>query len=93
MKLANLKHRKAAIGDSYLALIRLHPLRAIKSQVEYDAASAVLDKLALREDLDVGEEEYLEALEVLITAYDDRYAAERADDRSPLERLKSLMEL
>jgi HTH-type transcriptional regulator/antitoxin HigA len=85
-------NRKPIIGDSYLALILKHPLKAIKTQADYNAASAVLDKLALRDDLDAGQEQYLDALEVLITAYDDRHAPVSPDRRTPLQRLIALLQ-
>jgi antitoxin component HigA of HigAB toxin-antitoxin module len=84
--------RKALNIDSYFALIRQHPLKAIKTHEEYDLASQILAKLVLRNDLDAGEEQYLDVLETLITAYDDKHYPEQPDPRSPLERLKALLE-
>jgi HTH-type transcriptional regulator/antitoxin HigA len=85
-------NRKSIVGDGYLALILQHPLKALQTQADYSAASALLDKLALRDDLDAGQEQYLDALEVLVTAYDDKYAPDSLDRRTPLERLKALLQ-
>lgn len=86
------KTRTTDTAESYFALIRKHSLKAIQNQHEYDAASAVLDRLSLRDDRDVGEEQYLQVLEVLVTAYDDKHDPQTPDTRTPLERLKALLQ-
>jgi HTH-type transcriptional regulator/antitoxin HigA len=82
------------VPRSYLALIRQFPLHPIRSQREYDLASAVLDKLVMRDeaDLDRGERDYLETLEMLIEAYDNQNFVIGPDRRTPLQRLKHRME-
>ena len=87
-----MKTARKAIADSYLDLIRKHPLKTIANEAEYDAATTVLQTLALRDDLDQGEEEYLDVLEVLITAYDDKHYPMPPDRSTPLARLKAIME-
>ena len=78
---------------SYLALLRAFPLRPIRSVKEYEAAAAVLDRLAVRDndDLDAGERDYLGTLELLIEAYDDAHVRIDAKARTPLEWLRALM--
>ena len=84
------KNRRSA--DSFMELVQKFPLRPIRSVSEYAAAAAMLDRLALRDDkLDCGEADYLETLELLIEAYDEKHAAIRPSGRTPLERLKYLM--
>ncbi|HZK82875.1 MAG TPA: hypothetical protein VFC46_17460 [Humisphaera sp.] len=77
--------------DSYLALIQVHPLRAIRTRKDHDAASRMIDRLAIRDDLDDGEQQYLDAIEVLIEAYENIVAPATPDGRTPLERLKAVM--
>jgi antitoxin component HigA of HigAB toxin-antitoxin module len=85
----NSPHPRTA--DSYLALIQDQPLRAIRSRKDYDAAAEMIDRLAVRDDLDAGEQQYLDAIEVLIEAYENNLIPMTRDDRTPLERLKAAM--
>jgi HTH-type transcriptional regulator / antitoxin HigA len=85
--------RRPAPPASYLELVREFSLRPIENQAEYEAASAVLDRLAVRgeDGLDAGERDYLDALSLFIEAYDDEHAA-IPDGGTPLENLKLLMQ-
>src|SRR5687767_13310469 len=84
---------RAAADDAYLDLVRQFPLRPIRSAGDYDAASAVLDRLAVREaSLARGERDYLETLELLIAAYDDEHVDLDAAGSTPLDRLRYLMD-
>jgi antitoxin component HigA of HigAB toxin-antitoxin module len=83
--------RKPGAADSYLALVQAQPLRAIRTRKDYDAAARMIDRLAVRDELDEGEQQYLDALEVLIEAYEDDVIPVNRDRRTPLERLKSAM--
>jgi HTH-type transcriptional regulator / antitoxin HigA len=66
--------RRRAIPDSYLALVKRHPLMSIRSETELDAAQAVIDDL-LREELDAGGRAYLDALSDLVILYEqERHA-------------------
>jgi HTH-type transcriptional regulator/antitoxin HigA len=84
--------RRVGAPDSYFALVRKYPLRVVQNQQDYDAASAMLDRLVLRDDLDEGEEQYLAALEVLITDYDEKHLPDMPDTRTPLQRLTALLQ-
>ena len=77
---------------SYLALCREWPLRPIRNLADYDAASVVLDRLAVRgeDDLDAGERDYLEMLELAIERYDDEHC-KMEETGTPLEHLKEMM--
>jgi HTH-type transcriptional regulator/antitoxin HigA len=83
-----------AIAPSYLALLRSFPLRPLRSKSDYDAAAEVLDRLVVRDEssLDDGEKDYLETLELLIERYDERHFQLRPDKRTPVRRLKHLMQ-
>jgi len=86
------KHlRRDRTADSYLTLIEEQPLRAIRTGKDYDAASKMVDRLAVRDVLDEGEEQYLEAMEVLIEAYENKVMPVQPDGRTPLDRLKAAM--
>jgi antitoxin component HigA of HigAB toxin-antitoxin module len=83
--------RKSPAADSYLALIQEQPLRVVRTRKDYDAASKMIDRLAVRDDLDEGEKQYLDAIEVLLEAYENNAIPETTDGRPPLERLKAAM--
>jgi antitoxin component HigA of HigAB toxin-antitoxin module len=85
---------KEQVKGRSMDLVNELPLRPIRSGRDYSAAAAMLDRLALLDEkLDRGQEDYLETLELLIEAYDDRVAPLPADKRTPLERLTYLMKV
>jgi HTH-type transcriptional regulator / antitoxin HigA len=55
--------------DTYLALVKRHPLRSIRTEADLDAAQAVIDEL-VAEDLDAGGQSYLDALSDLVILYE-----------------------
>src|SRR5688500_7126255 len=77
----------------YMELFRSFPLRPIRSEDEYKRAAKVLDDLVVRgEDaLSEDERDYLETLEMLITAHDEAHVQIALERRTPLQRLKYLM--
>ncbi|HTW95664.1 MAG TPA: helix-turn-helix domain-containing protein [Tepidisphaeraceae bacterium] len=81
-------------SDSYLNLVREFPLRPIRNEAEYKAATAVMEKLAVRgeDGLDGGERDYLDALDEFISAYDRKALTDRPRRGTPRQRLRSLME-
>ncbi len=66
--------RTRAISDSYLAIVRRHPLMSIRSENELDAAQAVIDGL-LRTELDGGGQAYLDAISDLVILYEQKHHA------------------
>jgi HTH-type transcriptional regulator / antitoxin HigA len=66
--------RTGAIPDSYLALVKRHPLTSIRSENDLDSAQAVVDEL-LREELDEGKQAYLDALSDLVIVYEQEHHA------------------
>src|SRR5262249_49605446 len=86
------RRRPSAPSKSYLALIREFPLRPILDEADYDAASKIIDRLAVRgeDDLDPGEQDYLNALSMFVEVYDDEHY-QIPDTGTPLEHLKALM--
>jgi HTH-type transcriptional regulator/antitoxin HigA len=87
------RHVTRAAAD-YLRLVAELPLRPIRSAGEYDAAVAMLDRLAVREEMTRGERDYLDALTLFVEAYDEAQdeAGDVASDVTPVEMLKALME-
>jgi antitoxin component HigA of HigAB toxin-antitoxin module len=92
MKSATKNARDKHIVDSYFVLVQEQPLRAIRTRKDYDAAAKMIDRLAVRDDLDDGEQQYLDAIEVLLEAYETQVAPVAPDRRTPLQRLKTLMQ-
>ena len=82
-----------ALPKSYLALLGEFPLRPIRNGAEYDRATKIVHRLALREDdLDAGEESYLEVLEGLVEQYDRSHFAMDAEEVTPTQVLRMLVE-
>ena len=77
-----------------MELIRRFPLRAIRSEAEYDQAAAMIDKLAVVDEgtLTADEQDYLDALTLLISSYDDQHHRVDTSGLSPGQLIKFLME-
>jgi HTH-type transcriptional regulator/antitoxin HigA len=75
---------------SYLRLIRRFPLRPIQSEEELDRATAVMNELLDRDDLDPAEDDYLDVLGDLVERYEDK--AHPIPDVSEGEMLAFLIE-
>jgi HTH-type transcriptional regulator/antitoxin HigA len=56
--------------DNYLGLVREFPLRPIRSDAELDRAIAMIDSLITRDDLELGEEDYIDVLSDLVHRYE-----------------------
>ena len=56
--------------DTYLGLVRALPLRPIRSEAELDRAIAMIDSLITRNDLKLGEEDYVDVLSDLVHKYE-----------------------
>ena len=64
---------RANRADTYLRLVKRHPLKSIRTDADLDAAQIVIDEL-LRQELDDGETAYLDALSDLVILYErDRH--------------------
>src|SRR5438477_8785618 len=86
--------RPRPVGRKYMELIRRFPLRAIRSEAEYDQAAAMIDKLAVVDEgtLTADEQDYLDALTLLISSYDDQHHRVDTSGLSPGQLIKFLME-
>jgi HTH-type transcriptional regulator/antitoxin HigA len=80
------------LPQSYLKLIRMFPLRVIRTEPQYDEAIAVIQSLAIRgeADLDPGESDYLDALASLVETYEKAHHVIKPDGLRPHHRLKWL---
>jgi HTH-type transcriptional regulator/antitoxin HigA len=81
-----------AISDAFVNLQRRFPLRPIKSEQEYEDATAALDDLFGRNDLDEDHQNYVDTLLLLIGSYEQEQHAIDASDRTPADALRFLME-
>jgi|GEM_PF-943729 len=75
---------------AYLTLILRLPLRPIRTHAELDAATCVIDELTDRDDLTVGETDYLDVLGDLVEKYEDEHVD--MPHVSAAAMLRSLME-
>lgn len=85
---------KYSPAGSYLKLIGEFPLRPIRNEREYKAATAVMERLAVRGEsgLDRGEQDYLDGLDEFISIYDRKAWTDRPRRGTPAQRLRSVME-
>jgi len=80
--------RAEGAGDPYLDLIRRLPLRPIRSEEDLDRATAMMNGLLDREDLDPGEGDYLDVLSDLVEKYEaEHHAIAPASDAEVLRHL------
>ncbi len=56
--------------DKYIELVHAFPLRPIRSDADLDRAIAMIDSLIARENLDSGEQDYLDVLSDLVHKYE-----------------------
>ena len=82
--------RTKAPPASYLRLIRRFPLRPIQSEAELDRATAMLNELLDRDELDPAEDDYLDVLGDLVERYEEK--AHPIPDVSEGEMLAFLIE-
>jgi HTH-type transcriptional regulator/antitoxin HigA len=80
------------LGKSYLSLLKRFPLLAIRSEEEYDRATAVAQDLIGRDDLDGDQSRYLDTIITLISAYEAKEYDFDRESLSPLEALRTLLE-
>lgn len=82
------------IGKRFMELFRAFPLRPIRDDSEYQAATKVLDKLAIRDEgtLTADEQDYLEALTLFVSSYDDEHNRIDASGQTPGELIRFLLE-
>ena len=88
---AAIHRRITRAADSYMACVSELPLRPIRTEDDYREALEVLGRLASREDLDAGEQDYLAALSHFVGDYERNSLALRLRPMKPLEALRFLM--
>ncbi len=76
------------LPDSYFDLVKDFPLTHIKDDDHLDAAQEMIDWL-LKEDLDKGSQEYLDALTDLVETYEEEHV--EVPDASEADVLRELM--
>ena len=79
---------KGTNRDSYLELVLTFPLCSIRSEQQLEESQDVIDGLLKKENLNDGQELYLDALSDLVAAYEDEhYPIEPASDADMLRHL------
>ena len=79
------------LPSSFHELSLIHQLRPIRDNIDYDNATAIVDRLALMPTRTQDQEDYLETLSELISKYDDQHHFLNTDPITPVESLKYLM--
>ncbi len=82
-------HCTAALPTDFNELVRMHPPRAIKDQIDYDNMQEAIDALTCIPKLSRGQKEYLETLTILFAAYED--VEFKAPKVTPIAALHALM--
>jgi HTH-type transcriptional regulator / antitoxin HigA len=67
------KTRSARTLNGYLKLVRLFPLRPIRSEAELDRATTVIHSLLDRDQLSAAEQDYLDVLGDLVERYETQH--------------------
>ena len=86
------KARKRQPSERYLELIAAFPLRPLRTSGDAEAATAILDKLFGRQDVDGGEADYVAVLADLLASYEEEHDAVDSDGVSGLDVLRHLVE-
>ena len=86
----NVAKAALVLPEGYMKLVFQFALRPIQSDADLDRAIAVVDSLLDRDDLDAGEQDYLDVLSDLVERYEDQTDPPR--DVSDAEMLRFLME-
>jgi HTH-type transcriptional regulator/antitoxin HigA len=90
----NKTRRNLKVADDYLDLVRRFPLRPIRSEPDYDLGIEIFKELLIRADkgLTIGESDYTDALSQFIGVYEDAHYQIEKVLKTPVKRLKYLME-
>ena len=82
------KITRRTLPDTYFDLVKEFPLTHIHDDNHLDTAQEMIDRL-LKEDLDKGTQEYLDALTDLVETYEERHVV--IPDASEADVLRELM--
>lgn len=80
------------LPETFDALNAMHALRPIKDEIDYDNAVELIDRLAVRSDLNEDQSDYLVTLSELIARYDSEHYAIDLANITGLDALKSILE-
>lgn len=80
------------LPDTFAGLNAAHQLRPIKDAIDYDNAVELIDRLAVRSDLNEDQSDYLITLSELIARYDSEHYAINLAGISGLDSLKALLD-
>jgi len=79
------------LPETFDGLNAVHQLRPIKDAIDYDNAVELIDRLAVRSDLNEDQSDYLITLSELIARYDSEHYAIDVSGISGLDSLKALL--
>src|SRR4051794_1166533 len=86
------KSNARSIPKTFDSLTTMRPLRPIRNESDLDAATQILDRLAVLDRRTRDQEDYLQTLSLLVETYEERNHAIQTNDLDPLDLLRSLME-
>lgn len=79
------RNRHSTVMDKF-------PIQPIRTEADYDRATAVLQDLIGHDDLNQEQQDYIEVMIALVAAYEEKRYAKIMGDVSPLDALKQLAE-
>lgn len=80
------------LPDTFHELNLIHQLRPIRDNIDYENATAIVDRLAVLDIRTQDQEDYLETLSELIHKYDQIHYPIQLDHITPIQSLKYLLE-
>ena len=90
----SIRRFRPAVGRKYMKLFDEFPIRPIRNDRELKAAGQIIDRLAIRDEgtLSRDEQDYLEAITLLVEDYEDKHHRIDISRQSPADLVKFLME-
>src|SRR5580698_5547867 len=88
-----LAHPIKSRRNRHSSVMSKYPIAPIRTEADYDRATAVLQELIGHQDLNQEQQDYVEVMSILVHNYEtEKYNEFFAKDISPVKALKYLME-
>jgi HTH-type transcriptional regulator/antitoxin HigA len=84
--------KRRPLPRTFGALVRAYPLRALRDEVDHDNAWEMIDRLTSTPRRTAGQQEYLDTLSILFSAYEQEHYAIETSDLPPLEIVQDLLD-
>src|SRR5688572_26812045 len=92
MKARTSKRAHESLPRSFAALCKLHMLRPLQDEIDFQNAQKIADALAVLDRRTRDQDDYLETLSTLMETYEDQHAKINTSRLDPIETLEYLMD-